>query len=96
MPDDIFHYDQSTWMAKRVADAVVLDSPQLPQLVALPGAKVAIPHDRLAAYQGAGLGEEGIRSRVNARWRQEAATRLSGHAAWVAGPYQERVDAGDS
>ena len=67
MPDDIFHYDQSTWMAKRVADATVLGPPKLPGHVALPGAKVAIPHDRLVAYQEAGLGEHQIRERVNAR-----------------------------
>lgn len=67
MPDPIVNYDQSTFLAARVADAAILGPPQLPSHVAIPGARVAIPHDRLVAYQDAGLGEHEIRERVNAR-----------------------------
>lgn len=92
MSDTPIHYDQGTWMAKRALDAAALGPPKPPQQVALPGAKAAIDHDRLLAYQDLGLGEHEIRDRVNARYDAENADRLAEHKRWAAGPYQGAIE----
>lgn len=78
------HYDQSTWLAKIAMDAVALGPPAPPAHVVLQGALAAVPADRLAAYQEAGLAEHEIVRRVNARWETEHGDRLAEHEAWVA------------
>lgn len=89
---DILHYDHGTWMAKRALDAAALGPPKPPPQVTLPGAKAAIDHDRLLAYQDLGLGEHEIRERVNARYDAENADRLAEHKRWAAGPYQGAIE----
>jgi hypothetical protein len=92
MSDSIQHYSQAAWMAKVAIEAEEIGSPRLPEHVALPGAKQAVPQDRLLAYQDAGLGEHEIVGRVNARYRQENAVRLDAHARWVQGPYANAIE----
>lgn len=85
------HFDQSTWLAYRVQSAQEMGPPDPPKHVALPGARVAIPHEYLLAHQSLGRGEVEVVSRVNEKWRQEAAQRLSEHAEWVSGPYADAI-----
>lgn len=83
---DTTHFDGSTWLAH-----VAIDAQDLPEIeithVALPGAKAAVPHDRLVAYQAAGHDQHAIVARINERWDAEHADRLQDHHRWVAGPY---------
>ena len=83
---DTTHFDASTWLAHRAIDATTLpDAPV--EHVALPGAKAAVPHDRLVAYQAAGHDQHQIVARINQRWDEQHADRLKDHRQWVAGPY---------
>ena len=82
-------FDHSTFLAHR---ASVAAEPSPPGEIVLPGAKVAIPHDRLLAYHDAGIGEDEIRSRTNARWEADNAGRLAAHAAWTQGPYRNAIE----
>jgi len=80
-------FDQSTFLAHRAREAAKIGPPKPPQHVALPGAKAAVAHDRLLAYQDAELDSDAITERVNERWRAENAELLAEHSRWVAGPY---------
>lgn len=86
------HFNQSTFLAQRAIEAEALGPPKPPRHVALPGAKQAIPHDRLLAHQARGHDPHVIVERVNARWRQEHAARLDAHRQWVAGPYEGALE----
>lgn len=86
------HFDQSTWLAHRAIDAEAIGPPEPPKLVALPGAKAAIPHDRLLAHHARGNSEHVIVQRTNDRWRRENADRLQAHQRWIAGPYQSAIE----
>lgn len=77
------HFDQSTWLAKRAVEAARLGPPTPPAVVVLPGAKAAIPHDRLVAYQAAGYSEGEIVAQENARWNAANADQLADHTSWV-------------
>ena len=92
MSDSVQHYDLATFLANRAAVAKEMGPPKPPAHVALPGAKRAIEHDRLVAYQQAGRSHDVIVERVNARYRDENAGRLAEHARWVAGPYQAAIE----
>lgn len=81
----IQNWTQSAWQAHGAIAAAVIGPPRLPEFVALPGAKAAVPHDRLAACQDADMGEHEIVERVNDRWVEENAERLTQHKRWVAG-----------
>jgi hypothetical protein len=81
------NFDQSTWLAYRVQTAQEMGPPKLPELVALPGAKAAVPHAHLLAHQEAGRLEQDVIKRVNAKWREANAASLEEHDRWVAGPY---------
>lgn len=85
-------WSQSAWQAKRAIEAEQIGPPKLPEHVALPGARQAVPHDRLLAYQDADMGEHEIVERVNGRWAEEHAERLEAHARWVAGPYSGAIE----
>lgn len=89
---DLLHFTQSAWQAARAIAAEQIGPPELPEHVALPGAKAAVPHDRLLAYQDADMGEHEIVGRVNERYRREHAERLAAHARWVAGPYANAIE----
>lgn len=60
-------------------------------MVALPAAKAAISHDHLLAHQSLGRREVDVVVRVNEKWQQEGAQRLSEHASWVSGPYTAAI-----
>lgn len=81
----IQNWTQSAWQAHGAIAAAAIGPPKLPEHVALPGAKAAVPHDRLVAYQDADMGEHEIVDRVNERWVQDNAERLTQHERWVAG-----------
>lgn len=63
----VTHFDQSTFLAARVAAATAIGDPHLAHEFVLPGARVAISRERLEAYHAAGLGEHEIRGLINAR-----------------------------
>jgi hypothetical protein len=86
------NYDQSTWLAYRALSAQEMGPPELPEHVALPGAKAAISHAHLLAHQDAGRQERDVVERVNAKWQQANADLLAEHAAWAAGPYQAAIE----
>lgn len=86
------HYDFSAWLARRAVEVADGDEPAVEHVV-LPGAKEAIAHARLVAYQERGMGEHEIVDRLNARWRERNAARLAEHARWLAGPYQAALQA---
>lgn len=92
-PIPIITLSQAQFQARRAIDAAAIGPPQPPQHVALPGAKQAVRHDRLLAYQDADMGELEIVERVNGRWAEENAARLEAHARWVAGPYTSAIEA---
>jgi hypothetical protein len=81
----------STFLAKRVADARTLGPPAMVDHIVLPGAKRAVPHDRLLAYQASGHDEQSIVARVNERYAADNAGRLQAHREWVAGPYHGAI-----
>lgn len=85
------NFDQSTWLAYRVQTAQQMGDAALPALVALPGAKAAISHDRLLVHQASGKRELEIVERINANWRELNKDRLAEHDAWVAGPYSSAI-----
>ena len=85
------HWDQSTFLAKRVKDSEVLGPPEQPTHFVPPGALAAIPHERLNALLDAGHDEAAIVERTNRLWREEHAQRLSTHAQWVSGPYASAI-----
>ena len=80
-------WDHSTWLAKRAREAAELGPPQLPGHVVLPGARTAIEHDMLVAYQDHGLDQHEIAAQINQNWHVEHAERLAEHREWVQGPY---------
>ena len=84
-------FDQSTHLANRAIVAATLGPPTAPDEVTLPGAKAAIPHDRLCAYQDAGIGHDEIVARTNARWEADNAATLAAHAEWAGGPYRDAI-----
>lgn len=90
-PGQTTNFDQSTWLAHRALDAQTLPPAKITH-VALPGAKQAIEHDRLRAYQAAGHDQHAIVQRVNERWHAQHAQRLAGHRRWVAGPYAGAIE----
>lgn len=85
-------FDQSTWLAYRAQAALEMGPPQPPGMVALPGAKTAVAHDRLLAHQQAGRGQDEIVARVNARWGQDNSAVVEEHQRWAAGPYAEALE----
>lgn len=86
------NFDQSTWLAYRVQAAQQMGPPQAPGMVALPGAKAAVSHDRLLAHQQAGHDQAEIVARVNARWEQDNAAVVEEHNLWAAGPYASALE----
>jgi hypothetical protein len=86
------NYDQSTWLAYRALSAQEMGPPELPEHVALPGAKAAISHAHLLAHQDAGRQERDVVERVNAKWQQANADLLAEHAAWASGPYHDAIE----
>ena len=87
----IRRYDISTFLAHRAIEAAAIGPPKLPQHVALPGAKLAVEHDRLLAYQDAGHDEQSIVDRTNARWQEAHSAQLAAHEEWVSGPYRDAI-----
>lgn len=85
-------FDQSTWLAYRAQAAQEMGPPQLPAHVALPGAKAAVPHDRLVAHQEAGHDQHEIVARANERWERDHAGAIEEHQRWAAGPYAEALE----
>lgn len=88
---NITTWNMSSLLAHRAIDAKTLPSSSPPLHVALPGAKAAIPHDYLLAYQEQGLQEHEIAERANARWERDNAERLAAHRRWVTGPYSDAI-----
>lgn len=87
----VITWDHSTFLAKRARESADLGPPKLPTHVALPGARAAVAHDRLVAYQQSGLAEDEIRERTNQRWAQDHDAAIQGHAEWVSGPYVQHI-----
>lgn len=81
------HFDQATFLAARAIAAQEMGPADPPDEVVLPGAKVAIPHDRLEAHQDLGRTVHEIVEYENQRWRERHADTLAEHARWVQGPY---------
>jgi hypothetical protein len=86
------NFDQSTWLAYRVRTAQEMGPPKLPSHVALPGAKAAVPHDRLIAHQEAGHDQHEIVARANERWDRDNSGVIEQHQRWAAGPYQAAIE----
>ena len=84
-------FDASTFLAYRAIDAETLPL-ELPQMVALPGAKAAIDHDRLQAHHARGHDQDTIVARVNERWERHNAARIAEHRRWVLGPYAGAIE----
>ena len=89
--DGIRHFDQSTWLAHRANEAAEIGPPQPPTHVALPGAKQAVPHALLMAFQDAGHSEHQVVEHVNARFDAANADRLAAHNTFV-NRYQAQIE----
>lgn len=85
------HFDQATFLAARAQTAQQMGPAALPEQVALPGAKVAIAHDRLLAHQNEGRPAHEIVAYENRRWREQHADRLDEHDRWVQGSYASAI-----
>jgi hypothetical protein len=85
-------FDQATFLAYRAQAAAEMGPPKLPSHVALPGAKAAVPHDRLIAHQEAGHDQHEIVARANERWDRDHAGAIEEHQRWASGPYQAAIE----
>lgn len=91
-PPGIVTRDMATQLAHAAQDAAEIGPPQPPSHVVLPGAKQAITHAHLLAYQTAGSDQHTIVARVNQRFEREHADTLAKHAEWVQGPYAGAIE----
>lgn len=89
MPDIISHTQASMLAARAIQAQELSDDP--PAEIVLPGAKVAVAHDRLLAHQQLGHDQDMIVAAANARWAETHAAQIAQHQEWT-GRYNHALD----